>query len=87
MFCRIYGNVQMVGFREFVRGHASALEIVGYAKNTHNGSVEICAIGDVSNLQLLVERLHEGPERAHVLRVDAEWGKPQGRFDSFEIRL
>lgn len=38
---KIYGNVQGVGFRYFVKNAADALGLKGWVKNSDDGSVEL----------------------------------------------
>lgn len=53
-------------FRDSTREVASALSITGYAKNMHDGSVEVLACGSDESLQELHAWLHIGPRMASV---------------------
>jgi acylphosphatase len=67
----VRGFVQGVGFRWFVARHARGLGLAGYARNLPDGAVEVVARGtDAAALGLLEELLAQGPEHAHVERVD-----------------
>jgi acylphosphatase len=68
----VQGRVQGVGYRYFVLRHAEELGLAGYAKNQADGTVEVVAEGADSALQMLEERLNEGPSFAHVSRVERE---------------
>lgn len=43
---KIYGRVQGVGYRYFIKNVALKLNILGYVKNLPDGSVEILAKGN-----------------------------------------
>ena len=91
LYCRIYGRVQMVMFRDFATRKARKLGLVGYVRNLKDGSVEAYALGTKESLDKWIAYLHKGSVLSRVERVDVEWGKelpadmPQKTFDSFEI--
>ncbi|MGN1023034.1 MAG: carbamoyltransferase HypF, partial [Lachnospiraceae bacterium] len=67
---RVYGIVQGVGFRPFVKRAADALSLSGSVCN-RGPFVEIRAFGSAQSLDLLKERiLTSPPERAVVLKFD-----------------
>ena len=81
MFVR--GRVQGVGFRWWVRARALELGLVGHARNTDDGRVEVVAEGDPETLQRLLDLLAEQPSGHHRPgRVESVstplWGRPQG---------
>ncbi len=82
----VYGRVQGVGYRIFVRDIATRLGIVGYVRNLPDGSVEVEAQGTPEALETLVARLHEGPMGAVVREVVLHWLEPTDAYDRFEIR-
>ena len=65
---RVTGIVQGVGFRWFVRERARRLGLSGWVRNLSDGSVEVAAVGDAHQLDLLRSELRRGPDGA---RVDA----------------
>lgn len=67
---RVYGFVQGVGFRYFVKRNALRLGLSGYAKNLPDGSVEVVAEGSEDVLLRLLEYLREGNSYSQVERVD-----------------
>ena len=67
---RVYGFVQGVGFRYFVKRNALRLGLSGYAKNLPDGSVEVVAEGSEDALLRLLEYLREGNSYSQVERVD-----------------
>jgi len=84
----VQGRVQGVYFRAFVRQHATALGLTGYARNLRDGgAVEVRAEGKQEQLEKLVSHLHLGPPGARVEKVEIEWAAPIGGFSRFEIRF
>ena len=71
----VFGVVQGVGFRWYVRGRALRFELTGRAANLPDGSVEIEAEGDRDSLERFLAALKEGPGRVerieHVLAEGA----------------
>ncbi len=67
---RVFGFVQGVGFRYFVRKNALRLELSGYAKNLADGSVEVVAEGEEKNILKLVDLLKKGNVYSTVESVD-----------------
>ena len=79
----VRGRVQGVGFRWWVRALALELGLVGHARNTDDGRVEVVAEGDPATLQRLLDLLAEQPSGHHRPgRVESVstplWGRPQG---------
>ncbi len=79
----VRGRVQGVGFRWWVRARALELGLVGHARNTDDGRVEVVAEGDAATLQRLLDLLGEQPSRhrrpGRVESVSAPlWGSPRG---------
>jgi acylphosphatase len=79
----VRGRVQGVGFRWWVRARALELGLVGHARNTDDGRVEVVAEGDPETLQRLLDLLAEQPSGHHRPgRVESVstplWGRPQG---------
>jgi acylphosphatase len=84
---RVYGRVQGVYFRYFVREVAKALQLKGYARNLPSGdAVEIQAEGEKQQLEKLVEQLKTGPPGARVEKVETNWSEYSGQFNNFYIR-
>ena len=74
MFVR--GNVQGVGFRWWTRARALELGLVGHARNTADGRVEVVAQGGAA----AVERLEA------LLREDPSTTRRPGRVDSVVVQ-
>ncbi len=83
--CQVFGRVQMVMFRDFVKRAARARGVVGTVKNNLDGSVSVIAQGEDENLRELLALVHRGPLFARVDRVEEVWSAPLGEFISFDI--
>ncbi len=66
----IRGQVQGVGFRNYVWRRACALGLVGWVRNLSDGRVEVVASGPQSALESLERELRIGPPHAHVEAVE-----------------
>ena len=82
----VRGRVQGVGFRYFVVEEALSLGLRGYARNEHNGSVEVLAQGPRPALERLVTLLRQGPPAAHVSEVRTTWRQPTQHVSGFHVR-
>jgi len=80
----VYGAVQGVNFRAFVRRQALALGLTGYAQNLPSGEVEVVAEGDRKKLEQLLKHLEVGPREARVTRVEPHWSEHKGAYTGFE---
>jgi acylphosphatase len=60
----VHGYVQGVGFRWWVRARALELGLVGHARNTVDGRVEVVAQGPADAVDRLQELLTEVPSTA-----------------------
>ena len=82
----VTGRVQGVFFRQSTMDQARALGLSGWVANRPDGSVRVCAEGEVAPLKRLLEWLHEGPPAAHVEQVQSAWSDPTGEFRGFGVR-
>ncbi|MBN1644528.1 acylphosphatase [Candidatus Woesearchaeota archaeon] len=82
----IYGEVQGVFFRAYVKKTADSIGIKGWVKNKINRSVEAIAEGSKEQLDEFLKKCSEGPQTAEVVEVRRSWEKSTGEFKSFEIR-
>ena len=81
----VYGKVQRVFFRKFVRDNALRLGLRGYVRNLNDGSVEVVFEGDEKQIKEMIELCKKGPLGSRVDRVLVEEFSEDG-FDSFEAR-
>jgi acylphosphatase len=83
----VYGRVQGVYFRYFVRTTARELGLKGYVRNLGSSdAVEVQAEGEKPQLEKLLEQLKTGPPGARVRRVEIDWSDYSGQFTDFGIR-
>jgi acylphosphatase len=83
----IYGRVQGVNFRYFVRNVARRLGLKGYVRNLASGdAVEVQAEGERPQLNKLLEQLKVGPPGAWVKKVEMDWSDYSGQFTDFSVR-
>ena len=83
----IYGRVQGVYFRYFVRNMARGLGLKGYVCNLGCGdAVEVQAEGEKPQLDRLLEQLKTGPPGARVRKVEIDWSDYAEQFTDFKIR-
>lgn len=83
----VHGKVQGVNFRYFVSENARRLGVTGWVRNRFNGNVEVLAEGKRKNLDTLIIYLHQGSSSSQVTKVDHEWQKASGEFNSFRVRM
>ena len=81
----VRGRVQGVGFRWFVEREAHILQIAGWVRNNHDGTVEVLAQGTRDQLSGLRSRLREGPRAARVDDVEESAAEPIKGLNSFRI--
>ncbi|MGB9638850.1 MAG: acylphosphatase [bacterium] len=65
---KVYGKVQGVGMRYFIKRKADNFKVFGYAKNLPDSTVEVLLIGD--NVDYVIEEIREGPPLAKVTKID-----------------
>jgi acylphosphatase len=82
----VRGRVQGVFFRAFTQSHARQLGISGYVRNLPDGSVEVRAEGEKSQLELLESYLRMGPPASRITEVVTNWSEYTGEYKGFYIR-
>ncbi len=80
-----HGRVQSVWFRAGTKERADELSLVGWARNCPDGTVEIHAEGERSQLETFIEWCRKGTPAAEVTSLDINWVSSQDLV-SFEIR-
>ena len=81
----VRGRVQGVGFRNYVRGWARTLGLVGWVRNEPDGTVRVVAEGGAAALDRLARLLWGGPPHAAVDDVVLERGGAEGGFAAFTV--
>jgi acylphosphatase len=82
----VSGMVQGVYFRHFTRQEANRLNLTGWVANQPDGTVKVVAEGDKSNLDNLLDFLHNGPPAARVENVKTTWSDAEGAYTEFRVR-
>lgn len=83
--CIVRGKVQGVAYRAFVQDSATELGLVGFVKNTRDGTVEVVAQGIIDILKDFVEYLHEGSSLSQVESVSVDWVSVKVTYDEFSV--
>ncbi len=66
----IFGTVQGIFFRAFIKDNADKLKVNGYARNKEDGSVEAWFEGDSEAVDSMIELCKKGNEHAVIKRLD-----------------
>jgi acylphosphatase len=82
----VTGRVQGVGFRYFVLREAMDLGLDGWVANTTGGAVRCVAEGPRPHLDVLLDRLREGPPAAIVDHVSEAFMPATGTLGPFTVR-
>lgn len=82
---KVFGVVQGVGFRAYVRHEARSLGLKGYVKNLDDGSVEILAIGPLEALESLIARIRGAKPPIRVTSLKVEEEEPKQVYTDFII--
>lgn len=81
----VSGKVQGVFFRASTREQALRLELRGYARNLHDGRVEVLAAGNPAAIDTLGRWLQHGPPMARVDSVQCTSADAADAGDGFRI--
>jgi acylphosphatase len=84
---RIKGNVQMAGFRTFIKNAADSLNVKGFAENLEDGSVKVICEGEEEKINALISSIKENPPSfARIDEMNVAYEEYKGEFTSFERR-
>ena len=84
---RIRGNVQMAGFRTFIKNVADSFNVTGFAENQGDGTVKVVCEGEEDAIVGLINSVKENPPSfARVEEVNAGYEEYKGEFSGFERR-
>ncbi len=81
----IYGRVQSVGFRKWMKESAEKKGLAGWVRNASDGSVEAFIQGEDETLNELLALCWEGPDLADVEDVLTQDSSVDESIDSFDI--
>lgn len=82
---RIFGQVQTVGFRNWIKENADLKNLTGWTRNASDGSVEVFLQGEIEVLNELLALLWEGPNIAQVEDVLTQDARFDESITSFKI--
>lgn len=88
-FCKVYGQVQGVFYRQSTLEQANKLGISGFVRNMPDNTVETLICGSDNDIQTMLNWLKKGPKAAKVtkleikndLQLDKEIFKLQAKTD------
>ncbi len=80
----IYGQVQGVGYRAWIKEEAEKLKVFGWVRNASDGSVELFLQGDESSVNQLLALTWEGPNQAEVDDVLTQESEADNLINAFE---
>ena len=84
---RAKGEVQKVGYRDFVQTVARKLGIVGYVENMRDGTVQIVCEGEETSIEEFTKAIKVKVKFIDVEEVSiVETGEPTGEFEYFDIK-
>ncbi|MCK4813496.1 MAG: acylphosphatase [Candidatus Marinimicrobia bacterium] len=83
----IIGQVQMVGYRWYVKQYADILGVTGYVRNASRGWVEVLAQAKEDDLDTFIDYLKKGPSRARVDRIIKEPCNENIKYQRFLIKM
>lgn len=81
----VFGFVQGVGFRHFVKSKAKELDLTGFVRNLPDGRVEVLVQGSNEKIENLVKLCKKGPFLSEVEEVKVEWEEGSDKYESFDI--
>ena len=81
----IYGQVQAVGFRDWIKRNADNRKLSGWTRNASDGSVEVFLQGKEELISELLAMFWEGPVIADVEDVLTQDSNYDETVTSFEI--
>jgi acylphosphatase len=86
---KVNGDVQGVGFRQYVRNAGERLQLAGWVRNTDDGGVEVLAEGAPSAEEALLVAVRRGPRGARVadVRVVPQDGQVQPLPFPFSVQF
>ncbi|MCO7126367.1 acylphosphatase [Sporolactobacillus shoreicorticis] len=82
----VRGRVQAVGFRYFTWQTANVYRISGWVRNRDDGSVEIAAEGEKSDIQQFVKTIKKGSPFSRIKDVNIYEYETPKNYVQFEIK-
>ena len=69
IFCKIYGRVQGVGFRSWLKNRALKYSLNGWVRNCPDNTVECEISGEEKNIKILLNDCKKGPIFSSVKNI------------------
>ena len=83
----IFGRVQGVSFRSFIKHKAISLNLKGYVKNLASGEIEAVFQGKDKAIKEIIDYCKKGPLSSKVIDIKIIEESYKTEFNGFEIRL
>ena len=80
---RIKGRVQGIGYRYHMQRMARDLDVTGWVRNRHDGSVEAIVAGTADAVGQIIAWAERGP--AHAVVTNIEVCDDSGNYSGFEM--
>ena len=81
----VYGKVQGIGYRSFVRKYAKMLGLKGYVRNLPENKVEAVFCGDKKDIERMIEIMKKNHPLAEVKDIKVEKIDTETNFSDFHI--
>lgn len=82
----IFGKVQGIFFRKFVKEKSEELKLDGFVENQADGTVKVIAEGEEKKLQKLIEICKTGSKLAQVKNIEINWLNPTQEYKDFIVK-
>ena len=82
----VEGEVQGIGYRNFVRTRATMQGITGWVMNLDDGRVEAVLEGEKEVIERVIEICRKGPLFARVSNIYVKWEDKLDGYSSFTIK-
>ena len=86
LYLKIFGQVQGVGLRFWIKEEADKAGLTGWVKNSSAGTVEAVLEGKTLSLHNFIEQFYNRDKVIKIDKIEEIWADYQGEFDSFEIQ-
>jgi acylphosphatase len=81
----VYGRVQGIGYRSFVKKYAKMLGLRGYVRNLPNNKVEAVLCGEKSDIEKMIEIMKKNHPLAEIENIKVEKLESDTNFSDFHI--
>ncbi len=82
---KIYGKVQGVFFRVFIKKEAEKIGLVGWIRNEKESTVIVEFEGEIDKLKELIRQCKKGSPASKVEKIDYEFSDELQGYNSFKI--